>query len=215
MQHIMDDTISQKSAQYLRIGREVIELIILVVLITTAIRITIETRSITQQSMEPNYEQGELVVINKLAYTFGFPQRGDVIVFHYPLAPEEPFIKRIIGIPGDIVSVDATGVTVNDHKLTEPYIKQAINRSVGICQLGKDDYFVMGDNRPVSVDSRTWGVLNRKYFIGKVSSVYWPASSIRGINTYPDIFKDIPSNQPPDQSRTISNPTALAGNCKF
>jgi signal peptidase I len=215
MQHIMDDTTHKKSAQYLRIGRELIELIILVVLITTAIRITIETRSITQQSMEPNYEQGELVVINKLAYTFGFPQRGDVIVFHYPLDPEQPFIKRIIGIPGDTVTIDAKTISVNDHILTEPYIRQTVNKASGVCQLGKDDYFVMGDNRPVSVDSRSWGVLNRKYFIGKVSFVYWPANSIRGINTYSDTFKDILSHQPPDKSHLVSNPAAPAGNCTF
>src|SRR5207249_3459317 len=123
------------------------------------IRFAIQSYRVENISMEPNLHSQEYVLVNKLAYLFHPIERGDVIVFHYPLDTSKDFIKRVIGLPSDVISINDTTVRVNGALLKEPYISAPANPSGNIWRLGKDEYFVMGDNRPVSDDSRIWGVV--------------------------------------------------------
>lgn len=181
----------EKKIRQAHIAREVIEVILLVVVISVAIKLSIDTRFVSGDSMMPGLPPGQLVMVNKLAYVFGSPQRGDIIVFNYPLNPQEQFIKRIIGLPGDTIHIDPTQVTVDGQVLSEPYISKPSNDHVGTITLGPNQYWVMGDHRDVSCDSRSWGELPRDDIIGKVTIVYWPINAIHGVNTYSDTFANI------------------------
>jgi signal peptidase I len=192
--------------------REVVEIILLVAIVFTAIKLSIDTREVQETSMLPNYHSGDKFIANKLAYVFGSPQRGDVIVFYYPADPSHVLIKRIIGIPGDTLVITPTTVSINGHVLDEPYISSPGNPTVGQITLGANQYFVMGDNRPISCDSRSWGPLPRNDIIGKVTLVYWPLNTIRGVNTYSSVFSGIPTRAPPAQ--TTSTFGAAVG-CTF
>jgi len=103
----------------------------------------------------------------------GNPRRGDVVIFNYPLATERDFIKRIIGLPGETVTVENGVVRVNGVQLEEPYIQAPPDYS-GSWTLGVNQYFVLGDNRNSSSDSHSWGPLDRSYIIGKAVLIYWP-----------------------------------------
>lgn len=126
-------------------------------------------------SMEPSLHTGEFVLVNKLAYRLGSPQRGDVIVFHFPGDPQQEYIKRVIGLPGDKVVVANKKVSVNGHALDEPYIFQSPKYS-GAWEVPPEQYFVLGDNRNNSSDSHNWGGVPARNIIGKALFVYWPTS---------------------------------------
>ena len=185
------------------IAREVIEVVLLVAVISVAIKLSIDTRFVQGDSMLPNLPPGQLIMVNKLGYVFGAPQRGDVIVFNYPLNPKEQFIKRIIGLPGDTVEIDPTEVKVNGHLLTESYISNPVSNIVGQVTLGPNQFWVMGDHREVSCDSRSWGPLPRADIIGKVTIVYWPISAVHGVNTYSATFAQIPNVTPTKSAGTF------------
>jgi signal peptidase I len=124
-------------------------------------------------SMRPTLEDGEFVLVNKLSYRFGAIQRGDIIVFHFPVNPNEELIKRVIGLPGDRVAVQNGQVSVNGQLLTEPYIAAAPLYS-GEWVVGADQLFVLGDNRNDSSDSHSWGLLPIEKVVGKAVLIYWP-----------------------------------------
>ena len=153
--------------------REIIETALLTVIIYVAVNFTTGRFRIESISMLPTFQPGQYVVVDKLSYLLGKPQRGDVIVFQYPLAPDKDYIKRVIGLPGETVSIGGGVVSVNGQPLNEPYIAAPPNLG-GTWALSPDQYFVMGDNRNNSSDSRSWGPLERKYLIGKAVLVYWP-----------------------------------------
>jgi signal peptidase I len=134
-------------------------------------------------SMEPSLHDGEFVVVNRLAYRWAQPQRGDIVVFYYPNDPSRRFIKRVIGLPGDIVSVDRGQVKVNGITLDEPYILSA-PRYQGTWSVGPAELFVLGDNRNNSLDSERWGMLPFNEVIGKATLVYWPIDEIGLIPHY-------------------------------
>jgi signal peptidase I len=119
--------------------------------------------------MHPN----QYVLVDKVSYMLGDPQRGDVVVFNYPLATERDFIKRVIGLPGETVTISAGQVYINGEVLEEPYIA-APPAYENSWTLGPDQYFVLGDNRNSSSDSHSWGPLDRQYLIGRAVFVYWP-----------------------------------------
>lgn len=127
--------------------------------------------------MEPSLHDGEFVVINRLAYRWANPDRGEIIVFNFPLDPERRFIKRIIGLPGDTVSVHQGIVFVNDIPLEEPYI-YAPPEYDGEWIIEEGHYFVLGDNRNNSSDSQNWGSLGAEEIIGKAVIVYWPITDL-------------------------------------
>ncbi|MDB5225002.1 MAG: signal peptidase signal peptidase [Candidatus Adlerbacteria bacterium] len=123
-------------------------------------------------SMNPTFANGQYLIVDELTYHFADPVRGDVIVFRYPKDPSQFFIKRVIGLPGDTVVIK--NGTVNIQKdgilvpLSEPYVINIGNGQDMSTTLGTDEYFVMGDNRPESSDSRIWGILPRSDIIGHV-----------------------------------------------
>jgi signal peptidase I len=129
-------------------------------------------------SMMPTLTDQERIFINKFTYHYGLGeiQRGDMVVFWYPLDTSKSYIKRIIGVPGDTVHIDEGDVYVNGKRLIEDYVPE-VNRdhvSWGPEQVPADRYFVLGDHRNSSNDSRTWGFVERKYIYGKAVFVYWP-----------------------------------------
>jgi signal peptidase I len=124
-------------------------------------------------SMNPTFANGQYLIVDELTYHFASPQRGDVIVFRYPKDPTQFFIKRIIGLPGETVQIKNGQVYIqkdngDPQPLNEPYVVNQGNGQDMTRALGPDEYFVMGDNRPESSDSRTWGILPRNEIIGHV-----------------------------------------------
>ena len=126
-------------------------------------------------SMEPNLRDGDRLMLNKMV---GELARGDIAVFRYPKDTTKSFIKRIIALPGETISIDASGVvSINNSELSEPYLSPDRNRSprqLAKTTLAAGEYFVMGDARDASNDSRSWGPLDRKLIYGKVMWRYWP-----------------------------------------
>jgi len=155
------------------IVRDIIETIAITLLVFLIIRLAIESFRVDGQSMEPNFHNDEYVLVDKAAYLFQPPQRGDVIIFHYPLDTHKDFIKRIIGIPGDTVQTTSTSVSVDGHTISEPYIRVPFNFDSNTWKLGPNQFFVMGDNRDNSSDSRFWGFVPRENIIGKPFLIYW------------------------------------------
>lgn len=135
-------------------------------------------------SMEPSLHSGEFVIVNKLAYRFGEPHRGDVIVFRFPRDPQQEYIKRVIGLPGDEVVVSQGTVQVNGEALDEPYILQAPAYR-GRWQVPEGHLFVLGDNRNNSSDSHNWGPVALDFVVGKAEVVYWPISDWGLVEHYP------------------------------
>jgi len=134
-------------------------------------------------SMEDTFHTGEYLIIDQVSYYFENPQRGDVVVFRYPKDPSKFFIKRIIGVPGDSINIqgDVVELTQEDGTkvtLDEPYIKTMAENTSLTEKLGEREYFVMGDNRDASSDSRTWGVLNKDKIIGKAFVRLFPFSEV-------------------------------------
>jgi signal peptidase I len=127
---------------------------------------------VSGDSMLPTYKPGDRLVIDRLAYTFARPKVGDVVVFQYPFDPSLYFIKRIDAMPGDSV-VETTGAVVANGATTNsnPLSVTASDRTL---TLAKDEYFVLGDNRETSSDSRAWGPLQQKFIIGRVALRFWP-----------------------------------------
>ncbi len=171
--------------------RDIIETIAITLMVFLVIRLAVESFRVDGQSMEPNFHNNEYVLVDKAAYLFSPPQRGDVIIFHYPLDIRKDFIKRIIGVPGDIVQTTSTSVTVDGHTISEPYIRLPFNYDSNTWKLGPNQFFVMGDNRDNSLDSRIWGPLERSYIVGKAVVVYWPTNEWGVINTYSSVFAAI------------------------
>jgi len=125
-------------------------------------------------SMQPTLFAGNFVVVNKLSYRFGEPSRGDIIVFRYPPDPElDPYIKRVIGLPGEHVLVEDGKVYINGVRISEPYLKTQTQQG-GEWIVPQDGLFMMGDNRNNSSDSRAWGMVPLENVIGKAFMVYWP-----------------------------------------
>ncbi|MBA2392290.1 MAG: signal peptidase I [Ktedonobacteraceae bacterium] len=175
--------------------REVIETVVLTLLIFLVIRFVVQSYHVEGPSMQPGLHTDEYVLVNKVSYLFQTPGRGDVIVFHYPKDTTQDFIKRIVGLPGDTVRTDSTHVWVNGVLLNEPYIKEAINlNEPSIWKVPPGDYFVLGDNRRVSDDSRYWGFVPKDYIVGKAMLVYWPSSNWQILNTYPSVYVKIKAN---------------------
>lgn len=151
------------------------------------------------QSMVPNFQSGEFVLSDKVSYRFGNPKRGDIVVFHAPEAANCPkgtgcdFIKRVLGLPGETIEVHDDAIWVNGQMLEEPYIPADFETLAGNATKGKsvflgpNEYFVVGDNRPYSSDSRAWGAITKNDIVGKALFRYWPLK-VAGLiphSTYP------------------------------
>ncbi|MFK7695859.1 signal peptidase I [Paenibacillus sp. HJGM_3] len=145
------------------------------------------------QSMEPNFENGERIIVNKILYSVREPKRGEVLVFH--ATEEKDFIKRVIALPGETVRVQGDKVYVNGELLDEPYLKEAVDKAHAAgrnynntdfpeTKIPEGSVFVMGDNRPNSTDSRfkTVGPVDLEKVVGRADVIFWPASKIRLIH---------------------------------
>ncbi|HEY4034321.1 MAG TPA: signal peptidase I [Ktedonobacteraceae bacterium] len=161
-----------------RFVREVMETIVLTVLIFVVINLAVQNYTVSGPSMEPTLHDQERIMVDKVSYLFHAPARGDVIVFIAPSDPSSYYVKRIIAVPGDVLSVDDTTVKVDGITLKESYVDPKLqgnpydpidNRVVPL-----NDYFVLGDHRAVSSDSRDWGFVPRGNIIGRANLVYWP-----------------------------------------
>lgn len=133
----------------------------------------VQPHRVKGESMTPNFEDGELILTEKVSYRFSTPKRGDVIVFRAPGQNKVDFIKRIIGLPGDHLVIDDGSIYVNEKRLDESYETQATQSEVNLV-LGQSQYFVLGDNRSASSDSRVFGPIERSAIEGRAWVVYWP-----------------------------------------
>jgi signal peptidase I len=204
-----------------RLGRatwELAQTIALAILIFLVVRAVAQNFRVEGPSMQPGLHNGQYLLVNKAVYfklnlgtldkfipfidakdggeqfLFHAPQRGDVIVFRYPKDPSRDFIKRVIGVPGDTVSISDGVVNVNGVALTEPYINGGARGDMAEQVVPQGSYFVLGDNRANSSDSRAWGYVPEENIIGKAMLSYWPLSELGGVgNTSLDLgFVKIP-----------------------
>ena len=131
-------------------------------------------------SMEPLLLDGERIVVNKFAYRFQAIERGDVVVFWYPRDPSVSFIKRVVGLPGDVVELRAGRVLVNGHRMTEAYLSEGFqdDDSHPPTTVRPGHYFVLGDHRRSSNDSRSWGEVPQKYIYGRAVFRFWPPTQM-------------------------------------
>lgn len=155
---------------------ELIKVFLIAVVIIVPIRyFLVQPFFVRGASMEPNFEDGEYLIIDQLSYRFREPERGEVIVFRFPGNPSQFFIKRIIGVPGDTVRVDEGRVVIQNSDFTSgvvldeaSYLPDTVRTGGSTSlQLGTDEYFVLGDNRTASSDSRAWGSLDKHNIIGR------------------------------------------------
>jgi signal peptidase I len=133
--------------------------------------------------MEPSLHSGQYLIVSKVRYLAEEPQRGDIVVFEPPNGAYEDYIKRIVGLPGEQVEARDGAIWIDGYRLEEPYVSDRTPYS-GSWQLGPDEYFVMGDNRPNSSDSHTWGPLPRDNIVGKAWICYWPPQEWGGVAHY-------------------------------
>jgi len=142
------------------------------------------------QSMEPNFHNKEYILTDKVSYRLGEPKRGDVVVFHSPQDASTDFIKRIMGVPGDMIMLNGGHFYLNGEMLSENYINDPgqvmpgrFLREGASVEVPPDQYFVMGDNRLHSSDSREWGFVTRQGIVGRAFFRYWPVNAFGLIPT--------------------------------
>jgi len=163
---------------------EILKIVIIALVIVIPIRYFLFQPFIVKgQSMEPNFENSNYLIVDELSFRFRDPQRGEVVVFRYPKNISQRFIKRIIGLPGDKIEVKAGSIMVNDQVLDESkYLPSGVQTPGNIqTSLNENEYFVLGDNRISSFDSRQWGLLPRKNIIGRVLIRAWPITTLTKI----------------------------------
>jgi signal peptidase I len=167
----------------MRALREIIFLVVLAVIIVVPIRVFVAQPFVVEgQSMFPTFKNGDYLVIDELTYHFSDPSRGDVIVFRYPNNPSVFYIKRVIGLPGERVSIERGIVTITktdgtSFTIEEPYVVAEDATYSLNATMGTDQYFVMGDNRPKSSDSRVWGALPKDDIIGRAFVRMFPVAN--------------------------------------
>jgi signal peptidase I len=160
--------------------RDMLEPTLLVILIYTVVNLATARYFIIGPSMRPQFSQGQVLVVSKLSYLLRAPERGDIVVFYPPNNAPDPLIKRLIGVPGDTVEFRAGQLYVNDVLWQEPYLQEvcAQNCQDNLWLLGDDEYFLMGDNRNNSHDSRAFGVVPRSHIVGEAIVRYWPLPDV-------------------------------------
>ena len=164
---------AQEKMKWGRFALDIVETLVLAIVLFLGINAISARVRVDGTSMLPTLENGEFVLVNKMSYRFADVDRGDIIVFHFPVNLEEELVKRVIGLPGDHVSVRAGTVYVNGQLLNEPYIAAAPSYS-GEWDVLEGQLFVLGDNRNNSNDSKDWGLLPFDKVVGKAVLIYWP-----------------------------------------
>ena len=173
--------------------RDVVEIALLVIMIYTLVNLATARAIVEGNSMQPNFQPKQLIVVNRFAYYFGEPHRGDVIVLHNPTnLNDDDLIKRVIGLPGDTIKIVEGRVYINGVMVSEPYIVKFCDTGCdGTWTLGQNQYFVLGDNRSNSLDSHIFGPINRALIVGQAWIRYWPLQDAQMIPhpDYPDLTK--------------------------
>jgi signal peptidase I len=168
----------------MKIFREVVITVIIAVVVFALLRLTVQSYTVVMSSMFPNFEEGECIMVNKVSYRSSGPQRGDVIVFNPPFPSEYPFIKRVIGLPGETVEIKDEKVFIDGIPLEEEYIMESPNYTMPAQEVPEDEYFVLGDNRNNSNDSHNNWTVPRDNLIGRAWFIYWPPSKLRVVKHY-------------------------------
>lgn len=181
---------------------EALEVVALALIMFVAVRTVAQNFIVDGGSMEPNFHNGELVIVNKLAFRqfnlawlpftdntdwepFGSPSPGDVVVFEFPQDPQRDFIKRVVAVPGQTVEVRDGRVYVDGQAVQEPYLSEPPYYSYGPAMVPSGQLFVLGDNRNNSYDSHSWGMLPEERLIGRAEFRYWPLSEAGRISSHP------------------------------
>jgi signal peptidase I len=153
---------------------EIIRFSVIALIIVIPVRLFIAQPFIVSgASMEDTFHNGEYLIVDQLSYHLSSPTRGDVVIFRYPRDPSKFFIKRIIGVPGDTITIEGSTVSIKNEQhpngivVNEPYVTSMRPGTTVVEELGEREYFVMGDNRDESSDSRVWGVLQEENIIGR------------------------------------------------
>ena len=181
--------------------REISETFLIVMLVFLVLQITVRTYQVEGYSMAPTMEHTDYVLVNKIVYTkfeknvinnflpfvdiqsqevmfpFHTPQRGEIVIFKYPQDETREFVKRVLGIPGDLVEIKKGYVYVNGEKITEKYVSYRDTDSTRKFKVGPYSYFVLGDNRISSNDSRDWGVVPARNIVGKPWVTLWSSKT--------------------------------------
>jgi signal peptidase I len=186
-----------------RLHREIIETVVLTILMFLVIRMAVQNFNIDGFSMEPGLHDKELIIVDKWSYLLHPPGRGDVIVFVAPPEPTQDYIKRVIGLPGDVITIQNNVVYVNNKPLSEKYVSLANQGAINdkVFQnmvVPANSYFVLGDNRRGSSDSRAWGCLPKQNVIGRAAVVYWPFGKDNNgiLPNVSSIFQGVPDTLP-------------------
>ncbi len=175
-----------------RLLLETLEVAVITILVFLLARLFVQNYQVDGPSMTPTLLNGEYILVNKADYFIHGPQRGDVIVFKFPKDTSKDFVKRVIGIPGDTVVTYTDGtVAVDGVTLNEPYVNDHINTIATTWRLGPGQYFVMGDNRGDSYDSRDWGPVPSNDILGKAEVVYWPLGSAHMLQNWSGVFSHV------------------------
>ena len=198
-----------------RAAREISEALILALIVFLVIQGSVRNFKVDGSSMVPNLESGQFLLVNKLVYfqldtsrlakvipfwdeespsthfAIHPPRRGEVIVFRFPKDLSKDFVKRVIGLPGEEVEVVSGTPYIDGVPMVEPYLKSSDRSNSSALLLGDGEYFVMGDNRRSSNDSRNWGAVPEENILGKVWVAYWPFTQAKLLETASSVTKSL------------------------
>ena len=185
----MPDT--QKTSNLKSFIKEIFQTIILGVAIFAILQVSLQPYKVEGSSMDPTMKSGDFVIVNKITYwkipfvetidhkyLFHGPMRGDLVIFDYPYDQSRKFVKRVIAIPGDTLEIKAGTVIVNSKVISEPYVYHPTNENVRPITIPRGSYYVLGDNRQNSQDSRSFGLISSENISGKALISYWPISNL-------------------------------------
>lgn len=170
---IQPDAEKNQTGNLKRIVLDILETLILAVVLYFGINAVSVRVRVDGFSMNPTLQDGEYILVNRLAYKIGNPVRGDIVVFSFPMDPRQDLIKRVIGLPGESISVQDGKVMINGIPLEEPYIAAPPIYN-GTWEVPEGQLFVLGDNRNESKDSHEWGLLPMENVVGRAILIYWP-----------------------------------------
>jgi len=164
--------------------KEILESVVIAIILALIIRAFLfQFFWIPSRSMEPTLLINDRIVVTRFSYWFHEPQRGDVVVFKYPLETKKDYVKRLIGLPGEKIQIKNSQLYINDMLIEEPYLPEGLKfADFGPVEVPEGEYFMLGDNRNNSSDSRVWGFVKEDLLIGKAQVIYWPLSRMGRVN---------------------------------
>ncbi len=190
-----------------RLAREILEAVLLALMVLIVLQATVRNFRVEGSSMHPTLENGQFLIVDRASFlmfdreqlsrivpfwkadeegpefAFNSPQRGEIIVFRYPRDNTKDFVKRVVGLPGETVEMRSGRVYVDGAVIEEPYLRQVDGSNAPPLTLGEKEYYVIGDNRPNSNDSRSWGAVPSANIIGRVWLVFWPWEDVHFVDS--------------------------------